>query len=537
MKFYFLVFILSVLFLRSFAQPAKPSLLYQFIENKLQQHIVFDEVALFSKKGSDNQYGTGIVSRYAVLSPDKVMLNKIFSGKKSGIKLSLNGEGSQVFTLLLAEEKINSSHDFFVSSIDQDGRKKTALDPGLHYRGYIQGDSASLACISIFSNGDVMGVFAGREGNFVLGKMKDKTDDYVLYNSDKMLLPPGYDCAADNLPQNNQYEQAITTVTPVTTDVPTTLCRKVRFYWEADYNLYSYNFASNLANTQNYLTGLFNIVATLFQNEGIITELSQTAIWTSTDPYATTGSSAALSSFKALWNGAGDTFNGDLAHLIAGGTTNYGGIAYVLSSECNRFNAYAYSNVRGTYQAFPSYTWDVSVVTHETGHNFGSKHTHWCGWNTSEGATCGAIDNCATVQAEGACTTCPATVEIAAPPAGFKGTIMSYCHLRSGIGISFANGFGPLPQAKIRSNISAATCLTTSNGWTGAVNTAWENSGNWSCGSIPTATTDVLIKAGVTNYPVISSPATCRSIKQAAGTTLKVNPAFTLMIAGPPSPQ
>ncbi len=36
---------------------------------------------------------------------------------------------------------------------------------------------------------------------------------------------------------------------------------------------------------------------------------------------------------------------------------------------------------------------------------------------------------------------------------------MSYCHLTS-TGINFANGFGPLPSAKMRAEVNAATCLT-----------------------------------------------------------------------------
>lgn len=109
---------------------------------------------------------------------------------------------------------------------------------------------------------------------------------------------------------------------------------------------------------------------------------------------------------------------------------------------------------------------------------------------------------------------------------------MSYCHLKNGIGINFVKGFGPLPQAVIRNNISASDCLTTRNIWTGTISSAWENSANWSCGSLPDDKTDVIIRAGLLNYPVIKSSATCRSITQMTNTSVMVNSTFKLRIAG-----
>jgi hypothetical protein len=89
-----------------------------------------------------------------------------------------------------------------------------------------------------------------------------------------------------------------------------------------------------------------------------------------------------------------------------------------------------------------------------------------------------------------------------------------------------------LPQAVIRNNVAATACLTSRNSWTGAISIAWENTGNWSCGSIPNANTDVIINAGLTNYPVINSMATCRSINAVTGTSLKINSNFHLTITG-----
>jgi hypothetical protein len=110
------------------------------------------------------------------------------------------------------------------------------------------------------------------------------------------------------------------------------------------------------------------------------------------------------------------------------------------------------------YLTVPTYSWTVEVITHELGHLLGSPHTHRCVWNGNNTA----IDNCAGVaigtSAEGySCMTTPPTV----PSTTEKGTIMSYCHLVSGVGISFSNGFGPQPAARILSTVNGSTCLST----------------------------------------------------------------------------
>ena len=71
----------------------------------------------------------------------------------------------------------------------------------------------------------------------------------------------------------------------------------------------------------------------------------------------------------------------------------------------------------------------------------------------------------------------------------------------------------------------------TSN-WTGNVSTAWEDSGNWSCGIVPTQYIDAVINAGAVNFPVVSSLASCHSISSAPGTSVIVKSGFKLDVAG-----
>jgi hypothetical protein len=87
-------------------------------------------------------------------------------------------------------------------------------------------------------------------------------------------------------------------------------------------------------------------------------------------------------------------------------------------------------------------------MAHELGHNFGSKHTHWCGWPKAGGGT-GRIDSCYAGEAIFG-VGCGTVVK------PIKGTIMSYCHL-TGAGINFTKGFGAQPGAKIRTGFSCIT--------------------------------------------------------------------------------
>jgi hypothetical protein len=222
--------------------------------------------------------------------------------------------------------------------------------------------------------------------------------------------------------------------------------------------------------------------------------------------------------------------------FIDGGPTNNGGIAFLLQNNmCDRNFAFGYSNVYGVYNDVPVYSWDVHVLTHETGHLFGAHHTHWCGWNTGPSGTCGAIDNCFTLEPGNNCNTCTFTNNSNNNPAGFSGTIMSYCHLKNTVGINLANGFGPLPGAVIRNNIGLSVCAAKVTKWTGAVSTDWENTGNWRCGTLPDATTEVIIEGGLKYYPVVKKVAICKSIKQSPGTSLKVNSGALLSITGLPN--
>lgn len=323
---------------------------------------------------------------------------------------------------------------FYVST-NESNNQPVAYEPGAYYRGLIKGQPGSVVAFSVFENEIIAVAATPDKGNYVLGKINEpgNVTGYILYSDKGLPAPAGTICSTTE--PLGYMEQMRSYLEPSANKTTSTKCVKV--YIECDYALFQNK--GSVTNATNFITAVFNNVATLYNNEQITTSVSQVYVWTTQDPYPTNSSSDALNSFKATRT----SFNGDIAHLAALGGANLGGIAWI-DVLCNNTYHYAYSNIYSSYSTVPTYSWTVYVMTHEMGHNLGSPHTQSCSW------TGGALDNCYTT--EGGCAAGPA------PTNG--GTIMSYCHLTS-YGINFNNGFGTQPGNLIRNRVNAAACLTT----------------------------------------------------------------------------
>lgn len=311
----------------------------------------------------------------------------------------------------------------------------------LHYKGRIKGKPRSFAAISILNN-QLIGVIADEKGNINIGLVKDAptAGEHIIYRESDLRITNEFACGAD--------DNGLANSTPLPTyDAPPSLAatlnaEPVDMYFEADNSVYANN-GSNVTNVVNYVTSLFNVVRTLYDNDSVNVKISGIKVWNTVDPYAgTANTSTALTAFSS---GMSNGFPGDLAHLLSQRGLG-GGRAYIdVLCSSNSFKTGVSGNLSNSFGAFPVYSWSVMVITHETGHNMGSPHTQSCSWPG------GAIDNCYTT--EGGCAAGPAPVN--------GGTIMSYCHL-TGYGINLANGFGPLPGERVRSRIRNSTCINPS---------------------------------------------------------------------------
>ncbi|MBK7938426.1 MAG: fibronectin type III domain-containing protein [Lewinellaceae bacterium] len=391
----------------------------------------FAPVGLFSipprpKEASATELG----QRTQFLRLDREQLQQLLSRRPESFTLLLPWHGD---TLRIELYQAPVLTDAF--SVQTSAHEPVNYTPGAYYRGTLAGEPSSVAALSFFDD-DVMGVISHPVwGNLNLGRL-DYTGNllnYVLYNDQDLPGLPHFGCV-----ELEKGEKSAKTNQPLQ-KVNVAGC--VQVFFECDYELFQNK--GTVVGTVNYVTGFFNVVSTLYNNEMVTTAISQIFVWTTPDDYSTTSSADALTDFMNYRT----SFDGDLAHLVGLGGGGLGGIAF-LDVLCSGSFNYAFSNINSSFQSYPTYSWTVEVVTHEMGHNLSSNHTHWCGWAN------GAIDNCgptAGYPTEGGCSPGPT------PTNG--GTIMSYCHLVPTVGINFSNGFGPEPGDAIRNAVGAAACL------------------------------------------------------------------------------
>lgn len=335
-------------------------------------------------------------------------------------------------TMHLDLERAHVTTDDFAVRRASDGRTVEA-PAAVHYRGIVEGDPASLVSISVFE-GELMGLISDADGQRVIGRFDRALENlHVLYRERDLLGTNAFACGTPDAPYD-PHDHGTTT-----SDDRSTRC--VRWYWEAAYDIFQNK--GSIANTVNYMTGLFNQSATIFANDGVDVSLLETFVWDVPSPYNGTSSSSRLSQFGTTRT----SFNGDVAHLLDYG--GYGGVAWLNVLCGGTSSRMAYSGINSSYNNVPTYSWSVMVVTHEQGHNLGSNHTHACVWNGNGTA----IDGCGPTAGytEGSCPN-------AGLPAG-GGTVMSYCHLIGGTGINLSYGFGPQPKQVIVDRTNAATCL------------------------------------------------------------------------------
>ena len=372
------------------------------------------------------------------LKIDKTVLNNLFRNKNPHITLSLPLDSKNSVTLELKEVQLLSD-DFKLATSNN---VVQSFIKGVFYRGIVSGEENSIAAISIFEN-LVMGVVSSEAGTFNIGPVNDNSNNtnYIIYNEKDLLVNNDFKCKVDGLDMHlyktddNQSSHK-ETGDAITGRLP------VKIYIEADYKLYQ-DKGSDINAVGSFISGFYNSVATIYQNEFIPIQISSIVVWDTPDPYRFLNDSYTY--LLKFGGNRRDNFNGDLAQLLSSRPLNLGGIAWI-GMLCGSYNTqdssgrFSFCNIDPTYYSYPTYSWTVMVATHELGHNFGSMHTHACWWPTRLNAIT-AIDSC--YFAEGNCFsgTKPAT-----------GTIMSYCHLQepNGGSIDPRLGFGSLPGDTIR---------------------------------------------------------------------------------------
>ena len=397
----------------------------------------FKSISVLSPTQSSNDAEVNKVVDGATLATlDFGKINTVVTNQYETIKLQIPYQNQTIAVLLY---KVNPFAEGF--HVDTNKESHIGYQKGVYYRGIIEGQSQSVSSFNFF-NGEFNGIISSAAlGNIVVGKLHKQNNqtDYIVYSDAKMKVLNDLDCHfKDDAPpvsNKNDNRNGLSD-------------RCVSLYFEVDYNLFTEN-NSNTTTTTNWMTSVFNNVQTLYANDNITVSLKSIYIWTDQDPYEGIGTTsfAYLNAFSQTT----PVFDGDLGQLVGIDEGGLGGVAVGIDGICSQ-NNYSYSDVNFNFSTVPVYSWTVQVITHEFGHLLGSRHTHACVWNGNNTS----IDGCGTQAgfSEGSCGVGPI------PSTTEKGTIMSYCHLVSGVGISFSNGFGPQPAQAILNNVNSSPCLS-----------------------------------------------------------------------------
>lgn len=395
-----------------------------------------EKVPLFEYRGSiieipgfRNSLESGIL-----LAINKAALTDILEYSESEFQLTIPASREVSLVLNL------KSKSPFDKGMEVKTSSGATLLPGKirHFTGTVKEYPLSIFSVTISEEG-IMGLInLGNGQTLILGPTRrEGSEEHILYDLARRIDNPDVACEADFLPLSEKEAAWLSTYKEgMNSGRSEDNC--VRVYLECEYDYFTER--GSVASVVSHVSGLFNMVSTLYSEEDITITISEIFVWNTPDNFPTTNGSAVLSAFKALR----PTFNGDLAHLVSRGAPT-GGTAYV-DGLCNS-NAYGYSHIYPGYSEVPDYSWSVQCITHEIGHNLGSRHTHDCVWNGNETP----IDRCGQEAGYGA--------ECGGQLPG-SGTIMSYCHLLQNVGIDFANGLGQQPGDLIRWKVSGASCLS-----------------------------------------------------------------------------
>jgi Metallo-peptidase family M12/Regulator of chromosome condensation (RCC1) repeat/Dockerin type I domain len=232
--------------------------------------------------------------------------------------------------------------------------------------------------------------------------------------------------------------------------------------------------------------------------------IAYSRLWTTTDPWTQTSTGNQLPEFRNYWLTNMASVNRDVAHLLSGRSLG-GGIAW-LGAVCSDFGFAVDANLSGSFPTplvnSNGGNWDITVFTHELGHNCGTPHTH---------DLCPPADQCAPNGNFGQCQN--------SQVCSSSGTIMSYCHLCNGGMSNILLNFHPGCITQINNYMGTASCSPVTV-----------------CSSNPACVLTISSASG--NYPVAGGSATVTVSTIATGcawTPLTVPSWITLTNPGPGS--
>jgi cysteine-rich repeat protein len=328
------------------------------------------------------------------------------------------------------------------------GPRTLSLPDQQYYRGRVAGDDGSL--VVLVAAADTARGFVSTGGT-IYRFGRDETGvhrSWALRDADPSVFPgPGTYCAYgayDDLLAGHGGRTGTTagvasSPPPILGYSPTLLAQ---IAIETDEELLA--LFGSTDDTLLYLADLAAAVSAIYDADtDVRIKFTFIRLWSTLDPWTATTTLDMLLEVQDYWQTNEGATPRDVTHFVSGKGV-IGGIAY-LDVLCDPDYGYGVSTVFGEFDVMnPDDTWDVVVMAHELGHNFGSVHTH---------CYMPPLDECYNGEADDGCWAGAESV----PMGG--GTIMSYCHLLGG-GMSNVNlTFGTTVSDVLRTGAENGVCI------------------------------------------------------------------------------
>ncbi len=421
--------------------------LFLFTATAFSQSNIFEPFKVnYTKTNLASSELNKIVDDAKIVDVNLDIVNQILDAKSNSISLKIPYNGIELQILLQKFDILND--DARIVSGTESGDKVLSKKPDfIAYTGNLNDKNSPLVVVTFFRN-DVSAIIFANQDTYVLVKQSN-SNDFVSYQSSKLKIRNDFKCGSEEFGIPDEIIDIQKNLSGNMNSLASSTLLRANIAVESDFEFYTFS-GNSVERASNYLISLFVPVSALYVRDiNVQLHITYLRVWSIVnDPYPdATSSFTLLNAFRSYWNANMQGTPRTIAHYITTRPGGLGGVAWlnVLCANLSSGFGYAFSDIDGTFNQLPTYSWDVMVVAHETGHNFGSPHTHACSWSG------GPIDSC--YATEGGCYT--------GPPIPRVGTIMSYCHLNG----SIATLFGPLPSQLMRSRAESAPCLNSLTGF------------------------------------------------------------------------
>lgn len=291
-----------------------------------------------------------------------------------------------------------------------------------YFAGTVEGRAGSFAFLAVDPDDSTRGLVSDGSGLWQIGSEEGTPDVRRLDPNASTAGDASWGCASEGALEPSPTSPAAAAaaaaeiLTAASAEAGLTYVADVALETDAEFH----NLFDDTDEAVAYVGDLFAAISAIYERDlGTVIRLSHLSLWPDgieSDPWDEHSTMNGLNEFMSEWRATQGGVSRTVAHFLSGKRTG-GGVAYV-GVLCSGYYGYGFTgSINGRFSTTNSgLFWDIMGTSHELGHNFGSGHTH---------CYSPPVDHCYASQSN--CYAGPTSV-----PTNGGGTIMSYCHLRSG---------------------------------------------------------------------------------------------------------